>query len=352
MIWVAWRQHRASILAGLAAIAALAGYLVLTGLGTRADFERLGLDQCGVPTHLQCAEASAQFLRSHSTHQFLVPLFLLLPALVGVFWGAPLVARELEHGTHRLVWMQSTSRLRWLSAKASFLALAVVVASAFVTWLVNWWIAPIMRAEPQQFDPGVFDLLGIVPASYALAALAIGIAAGTCTRKLVPAIGVTLLLFLVLRLGIGLGLRPHFMEPVHGSFPYPLTQGPEGGETTGQIVPIVPAGWKITLETLDRDGRYIGQGVGIEPQGLMAVCPEVAATRGREATEEGTTRRVEPAEENAVQRCAKDFGFHVVAVYQPEDRYWRFQATEAALYLAVSAVLFAGSAWWIRHRIT
>ncbi|GAA1537297.1 hypothetical protein GCM10009678_19670 [Actinomadura kijaniata] len=26
-----------------------------------------------------------------------------LPAVVGIFWGAPLVTRELETGTHRLV---------------------------------------------------------------------------------------------------------------------------------------------------------------------------------------------------------------------------------------------------------
>ena len=35
----------------------------------------------------------------------------------GVFWGAPLVARELEAGTHRLVWNQSVTRTRWLAIK-------------------------------------------------------------------------------------------------------------------------------------------------------------------------------------------------------------------------------------------
>lgn len=31
-------------------------------------------------------------------------VLLLAPALIGIFWGAPLIARELETGTYRLVW--------------------------------------------------------------------------------------------------------------------------------------------------------------------------------------------------------------------------------------------------------
>ena len=42
---------------------------------------------------------------------------ILLAAVIGVFWGAPLVARELEQGTQRLVWTQSVTRRRWFSTK-------------------------------------------------------------------------------------------------------------------------------------------------------------------------------------------------------------------------------------------
>ena len=40
-----------------------------------------------------------------------------VPAVVGAFWGAPLVARELEAGTHRLAWTQSVTRGRWLATR-------------------------------------------------------------------------------------------------------------------------------------------------------------------------------------------------------------------------------------------
>ena len=42
---------------------------------------------------------------------------LIAPAIVGIFWGAPLIARELETGTHRLVWNQTVTRTGWLATK-------------------------------------------------------------------------------------------------------------------------------------------------------------------------------------------------------------------------------------------
>ncbi|MFD1049633.1 ABC transporter permease subunit, partial [Kibdelosporangium lantanae] len=50
-----------------------------------------------------------------------------LPGVIGVFWGAPMVARELEAGTHRLVWNQTVTRTRWLATK---LVLGGLVAMA------------------------------------------------------------------------------------------------------------------------------------------------------------------------------------------------------------------------------
>ena len=54
---------------------------------------------------------------------------LVLPALIGLFWGAPLIARELEAGTHRLVWNQSITRTRWLAVKLGLTGLAAMVAA-------------------------------------------------------------------------------------------------------------------------------------------------------------------------------------------------------------------------------
>jgi hypothetical protein len=343
MIWLAWRQHRISFLAGAATIAVVIALLVLSGSAMRAEFTRLGLDACSLPTDSSCTEATRSFLDQFQSYQLVVPLLLLAPALVGVFWGAPLVAREVEHGTHRMVWMQSVSRRRWLLTKAAFLALATVVALGILTWVVNWWIAPLMDARPQMFDPGIFDLLGLAPVAYGLAALMLGIAAGAFSRKLVPAIALTLVLFVVLRVGVEVGVRPHFMEPVRGDFALPLFE-PD--------VPPLPTGWMLLLKTVDDQGRLVSEGVGIEQQAMEELCPEAAAQERAAEGAGGGPTRAPTASDGPGARCARALGFHVTSVYHPVDRYWRFQITEAVLYLALSGALLAGSLWWIRHRIS
>jgi len=40
-----------------------------------------------------------------------------------LFIGAPLLAREFEHGTFRLAWTQGISRRRWLLSKTLLLTL-------------------------------------------------------------------------------------------------------------------------------------------------------------------------------------------------------------------------------------
>ena len=54
----------------------------------------------------------------------LITLVLVVPALIGMFWGAPLIAHELETGTFRLAWTQSVSRRRWLLVKMGLVGLA------------------------------------------------------------------------------------------------------------------------------------------------------------------------------------------------------------------------------------
>ncbi len=51
----------------------------------------------------------------------------LTPLIIGAFWGAPMIARELEAGTHRLAWNQSVARDRWLLAKLGIGGLAAMV---------------------------------------------------------------------------------------------------------------------------------------------------------------------------------------------------------------------------------
>jgi ABC-type transport system involved in multi-copper enzyme maturation permease subunit len=62
----------------------------------------------------------------------------LAPALIGMFWGAPLVAREMEAGTFRLAWSQSVSRMRWLAVKLGVVGLAAVVTTGLLSSPSGW----------------------------------------------------------------------------------------------------------------------------------------------------------------------------------------------------------------------
>ncbi len=48
-----------------------------------------------------------------------------------------------------------------------------------------------------RFNPNVFDVQGIVPVGYALFAVVLGLAAGTIVRRTLPALAITLGVFVV-----------------------------------------------------------------------------------------------------------------------------------------------------------
>ena len=112
------------------------------------------------------------------------------PAVIGAFWGAPLVARELEAGTHRLVWNQSVTRTRWLATKLGTVTLAAAAAVGVLTVAVSWWADPLDGAIsstrgslPSRITPVTFAMRGIVPVSYAVFAVVLGVTVGVVLRR-------------------------------------------------------------------------------------------------------------------------------------------------------------------------
>ena len=108
MAWVSWRQHRAA-LAGLVAVLGAAGlYLYIAGLDLRHDVVAYG----------------EMFVANGSGKMGMTPTAALLqvvPALIGAFVGAPVLARELETGTFRYTWTQGFGRERWAAAKLALI---------------------------------------------------------------------------------------------------------------------------------------------------------------------------------------------------------------------------------------
>ena len=214
MIAFSWRQFRTqALIGGARAWSSLGIVLLVTGphlvhvYDTR--WRRAG------PTAATARAASTRSPhRRRSCRSWPGALVLVVPVLIGMFWGAPLVARELETGTFRLAWTQSVSRLRWLLVKLGLVGLASAAVGGLLSLMVSWWFSPIDKVNANRFSPAAFGMHGFVPAGYALFAFALGATTGLLFRRTLPAMAVTLVGFVAARVAVAEWIRPHFMSPV------------------------------------------------------------------------------------------------------------------------------------------
>jgi hypothetical protein len=217
MTWVVWRQHRNQAYFAAAALAAFAVLLLVTGRQMASHYQS-ALTSC-TASH-GCGNLANTLILGTPVLFLLVTLTVVVPCLLGVFWGGPLVARELETGTSQFAWMQSITRSRWLTVKAGWVLLAAAAWGGAVSALVTWWSSPVNALKHQNFQPGQFDIQGIVPVGYALFAVSLGIAAGALVRRTLPALAITVGVFTFLRLVIGQDLRSHYMTALTKTFTF------------------------------------------------------------------------------------------------------------------------------------
>jgi hypothetical protein len=315
MTWLVWRQYRIQTAVAAAILAAFAVLLLVTGLQMASQYHS-ALVSCAASK--SCGNlANTLFLGSHAVG-FLVIMTLGVPALLGLFWGAPLVAAELETGTTQFAWMQSVTRRRWLAVKVSWLLLAAAAWGGAVSALVTWWSGPDNALQLDAFKPGRFDIMGIVPVGYALFAMALGIAAGALLRRTVPAMAVTLAGFIAVRMVITELVRPHYMTAV--TITYKVLSG------------YVPPGsyWQLAQGVLGPDGQPVpapnGEAVGGIP---ISYLPHSCAPTTRGVSGPG------PACQAALAK------FHAFLTYQPGSRYWAFQGIETGIFVVLAAALIA-----------
>jgi hypothetical protein len=77
-----------------------------------------------------------------ATQTFLNLAGIVVPAVIGVFVGAPLVAREFELGTHLMVWAQGITRRRWFISKVLLIAAGTLLGTACLGAIYQVWLAP------------------------------------------------------------------------------------------------------------------------------------------------------------------------------------------------------------------
>jgi hypothetical protein len=237
--------------------------------------------------------------------RILVNLSVAVPLVLGVFLGATLMSREIEQSTHVLAWTQSVSRRRWLVSKLAVVFGLTLVLAAAMSALVTWWSGPLNGLMDFRFDGLQFDTQNLAPVAYSVFAVALGFAAGAVLRRTLPAVGVTIAGFLVVRLFVELSVRPHFAAVKHG--------------TESMLAPTVrtAGAWMMGSDLVDGAGHVVHG-----PLRMPATC---AAAVDRAAAD----------------RCMGSLGYHIRTTFHPASRYWPFQWTEAAIFVGLALVLVA-----------
>lgn len=331
MIRLTWLQFRMQASAAAAALAVIAVVLALTGPHLAHLYDVSGISVC--QAHADCASLSSRFLNQASagfTDKFLLGfgnVVVAAPALVGIFWGAPLIARELETGTYRLAWTQAVTRTRWLAVKLGIVGVASVAAVGLLSLILTWWFRPIDLVNMNRLTPSVFGERGVAPAGYAAFAFALGVTAGVLLRRTLPGIAVALAAFAATRLAITYWVRPHLITPA---------------QVTGKVVESLPGG-ALRLWPAAGPGGTVGVPVTIS-KGAWIYSIQRADAAGQ------VVHPVLSSACRAIQACHAKY--HQVVSYQPASRFWAFQWRETAIFVALALILAGLSFWWLRRRLS
>ena len=222
MIRLTWLQFRPQAVTAAAALAAFALLLAATGPHMASLYAASGLT-AATAAAARTWPATSSRTASTGTYTALylisVVSILLAPAVIGLFWGAPLIARE-ETGTSALAWNQSVTRTRWLAVKLTAVGLTAMAVTEGLSLMQAWWAAPLGRAVAYgapagllaqgRFTQLIFATHGITPLGYAAFAFALGVTAGALIRRTIPAMAVTLAVFAALQVAMPLWIRPNF----------------------------------------------------------------------------------------------------------------------------------------------
>lgn len=337
MTWLTWRQFRPQWLSALGAALVLTAITLTLGVLVRHAYDTL---IAGCAQNPGCSGGGELTF----THNYLVPIRLLgllleaTPALIGLFWGAPLVARELETGSFRLIWTQSIGRKRWLAVKLGVLAVIAAVATGLFSLLLTWAARPMDDVTGDRFAKLVFPVRDVVPVGYAVFTFALGCTFGLLVRRTVPAMALTLVVFTAVQLVMPLAVRSHLLPPKHEQVAVTASsladvQGMYMSDTKAVIEDYaIPGAWVPTsAHTL-----LTSSGKPADPSAVQDCMTQGDAAAIADGGRPG------PATAGA---CLSRLHLHFDISYQPGSRYWPLQFLETAIFLALALVL-AGICFW------
>ncbi|WP_405680268.1 transporter [Streptomyces sp. NBC_00868] len=304
VLWLAWRQQRLMIGVATVFLLAVTAWAAYQRSEMMTQIDDYGFVPCK-GWNGGCESLGTFVVLNGSTDSIraLGTLGLALPTLIGAFWGAPLLGREMETGTFKLALTQGVSGRRWFAARFGLAAVFAVIASLQIAALVAWWWSPVSNTLDglYWYDSYIYNATGPASVALALFGLAVGTAVGLLVRRTLPAMAVTVAAIGTATVLTRL-LRTSWIDPETRITPGMTPKKMVGSAwSTGEFGYLTPDGREHDINT------------------------PVCQTSGEEL-------RQCMAENDFVARYHK--------VY-PSSDFWTFQWIETALYLGAAAALVA-----------
>jgi hypothetical protein len=286
MTWVAWRQQRVQILISLGIIALLAAVMTFVRFDAQSITDGQLVDE------------------RYSTYvNYLRLVLLALPVLLGMFAGAPLFGREIEHGTHVFGLTQSIGRTRWWATKIMVAGLPVIVGMTLLGLLNAWSSVPlqVVMYGGRLVTP-TFEIQGLTLGAYTALAFTLSATFGLLARNTLAAMVITVIAYVPVLGLVGNALRPGYATPI---------------TSTSDKMPT--GAWVVESSYVDAAGNK----VAFSPASCDANITECMRAQG----------------------VVREVGF------QPDDRFWSFQVIEAGLFVALAALVVGVGAWALHNRL-
>jgi hypothetical protein len=322
LLWVVWRRYRTTLGGTAALLGLVACYLLVRGNEMRAAYA--AAQACRPHSAATCRFAFESFHNTYANVGFLGALLVWVPAVIGAFAGAPLLARELESGTFRYAWTQGAGRMRWVVTHLVTGALGVAVISAAFGALITWYDHPLVASgiEPR-LHTSEFPLTGVAVVGWALAAYALGVLVGLVSRRVVAALAATLALWTGLAFLAADVLRAHYQTPL----------------ATRRLQ---LAGGDLPIQQWWTHGGTRASAAQIN-QVLQAIGVQSSNGGGNFDARPGSAT-IDPVQ------YLLNHGYSQWTSYQPDSRYWPFQWIEFGWLATVSLLLLAATLWLVRRR--
>ena len=339
MTRVTWLQHRFMIFGVLSLVSCLALYMFVMGPQIHAMYARYVVNGCpfNLANAANCAGIQSQLGHSAITITFIDIALHVLPVVVGMFVGAPLIAREFESGTYRFTWTQGMPRTTWLTLKLTLLALVVIVSTSLLGLLAHSFAGPYnAMGLGSPWVSGQFDITPLLLPAWALFGLTLGTFIGALLKRTVSAMAVTG----ALAGGVVIAV---FWKVDH----LLLSVGP-------RVMKASPVG--LNWGTLNASAAPIsvGRPLHAPPLGSWLVNGWYTGADGRHLTTPAIKTLLQSSysgnQKNQPMTWLVQHHDTFWVSYQPANRFWAFESVEAVVLVGVAVALAWGTSLLIRRR--